>query len=134
MLEHTPVLREFFAHFLGLPPGMAGPEDCGSLFTHLKSSKMVAEKFLVRHFLSTQQALGEKELDNAHWIPAKENPADDLTKLHSEILPLLRLLESGTYNPGISRPLKGIAFSEAQCVFYFLMLFSIPHMHDFPSI
>ena len=40
------------------------------------------------------------------WIPGKENPADGLTKMHSEILPLLRLLESGTYNPGMLRPLK----------------------------
>ena len=74
---------------------------------------MITEKFLVRHFLSIQQALEEKELDNAYWAPGNKNPADGLTKLHSEILPLLRLLESGAYNPGILRPLKGITFSEA---------------------
>ena len=69
--------------------------------------------FLVQHFMSIQQALEEKELNNVFWIPGKENPADGLTKLHSEILPLLCLLESGTYNPGILRPLKGIPLNEA---------------------
>ena len=73
---------------------------------------MITEKFLARHFLSIQQALELKELDNAYWTPRKENPADGLTKLHSEISPLLRILESGAYNPGISRPLKGKAVTE----------------------
>ena len=67
---------------------------------------MITEKFPVRHFLSIQQAPEKKELDNVYRIPGKENPADGLTKLRIEVLPLLRLLESGTYNPGILRPLK----------------------------
>ena len=62
--------------------------------------------------MSIQQALGEKELNNVFWIPGKENPADGSTKLHSETLPLLRLLASGTYSPGILRPLKGISLVE----------------------
>ena len=113
MLDHMSMLREFYGHFAGMSPGLVGLEDWGSLFTHLKNSKMIAEKLLARHFLSIQQALEEQELDNVYWIPGRENPADGLTKLHSEILPLLRLLESGSYNPGILRPLKGITFSEA---------------------
>ena len=113
MLDHMSMLREFYGHFAGMSLGLVGLEDCESLFTHLKNSKMITEKFSVRHFLSIQQALEEQELDNVYWIPGRENPADGLTKLHSEILPLLRLLESGSYNPGILRPLKGITFSEA---------------------
>ncbi len=91
---------------------MIGLEDCESLFTHLKKSKSITEKFLVRHFLSIQRTLEEKELGNVIWIPGKENPAAGLTKLRSEILPLLRLLESGTYNPGMLRPLKRICGKE----------------------
>ena len=53
-----------------------------------------------------------QELDTAYWIPGKENPAGGLTKLHSEILPLLRPVEAGTYYPGCLRPLKGAAFWE----------------------
>ena len=86
--------------------------DCESLFTHLKKGKMIAEKFLAKHFLPIQQTLEEKGLDTAYWIPGKENPADGLTKLRSEIPPLLRLLESGAYNPGILRSLKGISLNE----------------------
>ena len=112
MLDYMAMLREFYGNFSGLRPGLVGLEDCESLFTHLKKSKMVTEKFLARHFLSIQQALEQKELDNVYWIPGKGNPADGLTKLRSEILPLLRLLESGAYNPGILRPLKGKRVTE----------------------
>ena len=112
MLDHMSMLREFYGHFAGSKPGMIGLEDCESLFTHLKKSKSITEKFLVRHFMSIQQALEDHELDNVFRIPGEENPADGLTKMHSEILPLLRLLESGTYNPGMPQPLKRISTKE----------------------
>ena len=91
---------------------MAGLGDCESLFARLKENTLITEKLLVRHFLATQQAIEIQELGNVYWIPGKENPAVRLTKLHSEILPLLRLLEAGTFNPGCLRPLKGVAFWE----------------------
>ena len=79
MLGHMSMLREFYGIFAGSKPGMIGLEDCESLFTHLKKSKSITEKFLVRHFMSIQQALEEKELNTVFWIPGKENPADGLT-------------------------------------------------------
>ena len=88
------MLREFYGNFAGSKPGLIGLEDCESLFTHLKESKSITEKFLVRHLMSIQRALVEKELNNVFWIPGKENPADGLTKLRSDILPLTRLLVS----------------------------------------
>ena len=54
---------------------MVGMEDCESLFTRLKKNKLVAEKFLVRHFSATLEAIGLQELDNVYWIPGKENPS-----------------------------------------------------------
>ena len=48
MLDHTSTIREFYRHCTELYPGIAGMEDCESLFTHLKKNKLVAEKFLVR--------------------------------------------------------------------------------------
>ena len=72
---------------------------------------MVAEKYLVRHFLSIQQALEEGELENAYWLPGTENPADGLTKVRSDMV-LLRLLESGGFRQGRLRPLKGAAWME----------------------
>ena len=106
-------LREFYGHFAGSNPGLIRLEDCESVLTHLKKGETVTGRFLARHFTSIQQALEEKELNNVFWIPGKENPADGLTKMRSEILPLLRLLESGTYIPGILRPLKRISLKEA---------------------
>ena len=53
-LEHMSMLREFRGHALGFRPGLVGLEDYESVFTRLESQKVVAEKFLVRHFLATQ--------------------------------------------------------------------------------
>ena len=112
MLDHMSMLRDFFGHFTDLFSGMAGLGDCESLATHLKKDKLITEKFLVRHFLAIQQATELQELENALGILGKMNPADGLTKLHSEVLPLFRLMEAGTYNPGCFRPLKGVDFWE----------------------
>ena len=55
------LIREGYAPFVGLSPGMVGLEDCESLFSHLRTKKMIAEKYLARHFLSIQQSLEDKE-------------------------------------------------------------------------
>ena len=73
---------------------------------------MVTEKYLARHVLSIQQLIDEGELGNVYWIPGVENPADGLTKLRSEMGPIATLLELGSFQPGILRPLKCLAPSE----------------------
>ena len=106
------LLREFYAPVIRMSPGLVGMEDCESLFTHLKNKKMVTEKYLVRHFLSIQQFIEEGDLDNAYWPPGTENPADGLTKSRSETGPILALLETGRFQPGLLRPLGGLASRE----------------------
>ena len=66
---------------------MAGLEACESLSTRPKARKMAAEKFLVRRFSGSKQALEEGDLDNAFWLPGAENPADGLTKVRSDLVP-----------------------------------------------
>ena len=112
MLDHMTLLREFYSPFSRIAPGLVGMEDCESLFTHLKNRKMVTGKYLVRHFLSIQQSLEEGELENVYWIPGTENPADGLAKLRSEMGPILALLETGRFQPGVLRPLRGLASRE----------------------
>ena len=73
---------------------------------------MITEKYLVRHFLSIQQFLEDGELDNVYWLPELENPADSLTKVRCEMIPILTLLETGKFQPGTLRPLRGIASRE----------------------
>ena len=75
MVDHMSLLRECFAHFTDAPPGVAGIEDCESLFTHLKNANTSAEKFPPRHFPAAQQPLGTQELNNVHWPPGLGNPA-----------------------------------------------------------
>ena len=70
-----------------------------------EAKKMIAEKYLVRHFLSIPQPKEGCELDNANWLPAAGNPANGLTQVRSDMAPLLRLLESGHL-----RPLNGVAW------------------------
>ena len=93
-------------------PGLAGLEDCESLFAHLETKKMITEKYPGRYFLITEQAAEEGDLDNAHWLPGSGNPADGSTKGRSDMAPFLRLLESGRFRPGSLRPLKGVAWEE----------------------
>ena len=61
------------------------------------------------YFLSIQQSLGDGELENVYWFPGTEYPADGLTKLRSELGPILALLETGIFLPGFLRPLMGLA-------------------------
>ena len=106
------LLREFYTPFAKVSPSMVGLVDCESLFTHLKNRKMFTEKYLVRHFLSIRQFLEDEELDNVFWLPGLENPADSLTKIKSEMGPISALLESGSFHPGLLRPLRGVASKE----------------------
>ena len=80
--------------------------------THLKTMKMIAEKYSARLSSSIQKALEEGELDNVNWAPGPQDPADDLTKVRCDVVPLLRLLESGHCNPGALRPLNWAAWGE----------------------
>ena len=112
MIDHTALLREYYAPFSRMSPGIVGMEDCESHFTPLKNRKMITGKYLVRDFLSTKQFIEEGELDNAYWLPGTENPADGLTKIKSEMGPILALLETGRFPPGLLRPRKGPASRE----------------------
>ena len=44
MVDHTLLLKDFCGSFEAVNPGLVGLEDCESLFTHLKTQEMVAEK------------------------------------------------------------------------------------------
>ena len=44
------LLKEFYAPFEGINPGVVGLESCESLFPHLNTKKMIAKKNLVLHF------------------------------------------------------------------------------------
>ena len=112
MSGHMSMLRDFYGQFLACYPGMVGFEICESLFTHIKNAKVIPGRFPPRHFLAEQQATGLKGYDNAYWLPVLGNPAGSLAEKRSDLVPLLRLLESGTYPPGTLRPLRGAAFSE----------------------
>ena len=112
MVGHMLLLEDSYGPFGGVNPGAVGLEDCGSLFTHLKTKKMIAEEHLVRRFRRIQQALGGGDLENAYWLPGTEDPADGLTKVRRDMVPLLRLLGSGQFYPGLLRPLKGVDWEE----------------------
>ena len=107
MADQMSLLRDFYAPLEALGQGMLGLQDCESLCTHPTTKKKITEKHLVRHFLRTQQALGQGELDNVYWLPSTENPAEGLTRVRSDTAPLPKKLESGRLNPGSFRPLEG---------------------------
>ena len=61
---------------------------------------------------SSNRKSEDKELDNIYWLPGTENPADGMTKMKSEMSPMLNLLEFGEFHPGVLRPLLGVGSSE----------------------
>ena len=103
------LLKGRFGPFEGVNPGKVGLEDCEGLRTHFKTVERIVEKYLVRHLLSAQRALGEGEFEN---VRSTENPADVLTRVRSDMVPLLRPLGSGRFSPGQLRPPKGVAWKE----------------------
>ena len=113
MVGHMALIREFYSPSVDLSPGMVGLVGSESLFTHLKNRKMVTEKYLARHFSGIQQFLEGGELGNVYWLLGPENPADGVTEIKSDALPILNLLESGCFKPGVLKSLKGIDSNES---------------------
>ena len=108
---HMATLREFFAPFADVPPGVAGSGDCESLSIHL-NRRMISGNYLARLFPSAETAILQGELTNSFWRPGQENPADGLTKSRYVLVPLLNLLEAGASCPSAIRPFKGLATRE----------------------
>ena len=44
MVDHVALLRESFAPYADLTPGIVGLEGCESLFTHLGTRRVITEK------------------------------------------------------------------------------------------
>ena len=65
LIGHATISREFHAPPGYLSPDMIGFEARGSLSSRLRNAKTVPDKYLVRHFLGIQQALGNDELDGS---------------------------------------------------------------------
>ena len=107
MVDHAALIRDFPEPSEGLELARVGWEHCGSLATHLNSEEMITGKYLARRFLSSQRLSHQEESGNISLMPGAENPAGGLTKVRSDAAPLLCILESGRFRPGIPRPLKG---------------------------
>ena len=87
MVDHMLLLEDFRGPFGRINPGEVGLEDCESLFTHLKTKKMAADKYLLRHLSRIQQASEEGYLTNPYWPQGTENPAAGLTKVRRDMAP-----------------------------------------------
>ena len=86
MVDHMLSLKDFFGPFEGMNPGAVGLEGCESLVTHHNTGKLIAEEYRVRHLLIVQPAAGGGYLQNAYWLPGKENPAGGLAKVRSDVV------------------------------------------------
>ena len=76
-------------------------------FSHLRHEKTIAEKYLARHFLGIQESVGSNESESAYWPPGTENQAGGSAKVKGDMAPMLRVLKSVTFCPGVLRPLRG---------------------------
>ena len=112
MWDHMEMIKDFYAPLGHAEIRSYGLIDCESLLSHLRTGRLGTEKFLTRHFRSIMDALESGALGNIAWIPGTENPADGLTKISSELGPLLDLLKSGKYRPRTLEQLRGLSFVE----------------------
>ena len=112
MVDHTSPHREFHAPFADLPPGKRSLEVCENFFNRVEQGRTITENYLAPHLLRIQHLLGHGESDSAYWLPGSENPADGSTKEKSDMVTLLRALESGAPQPGNLRPLRAISLKE----------------------
>ena len=111
MWGHMEMIREFYEPLGHAKIRAYGLIDCESLLSHLRTGRLGAEKFLTRHFRSIMDAVGGGDLGNVAWIPGTENPADGLTKISSELGPLLDLLQTGMYRPRALEQQRGLSFA-----------------------
>ena len=99
MWGRVEMIKDFYAPLGHAKIRAYGVIGCESLLPHLRTGRLGTEKFLTRHFRSIMDALDSGDLGNVAWIPGTENPADGLTKISSELGPLLGLLKTGKYGP-----------------------------------
>ena len=70
----------------------------------------MTESYLFRHFLSIRLSLELGELESVLWIPGTDNPVVGLTARCGEMGPFYVLFFAmGCFQPGVSRPLGGLA-------------------------
>ena len=86
--------------------------EIAKVFFDPKNEKAATEKCLALHFPGIQRSWDGGGLDIFYWLPAPEKPAERLTKVESDTVPLLRLVQSGSTCPGALRPPRGAAFVE----------------------
>ena len=66
MIDRTTLPRGICAPSERLPPSVLTSEACESLLAHLTNKGAVAAKYLVRHFLGSQQTLGNDKMGTAY--------------------------------------------------------------------
>ena len=112
MVDHLAPLRKFAAPSAGSSPGTAEMGGRGSLFTHARNKKAIAEKYPAQDILGIQQALDYEQMGNVFSLPGPETPAGGLSKKKSGMEPLLSLPQSGPSRPGAHRPLRRVSFED----------------------
>ena len=110
MWGHMDMINEFYVALRHEKLRLYGLIDCGSLLYTLRTGRLGAGGFLTRHFRSITDAMEAGDPGYVAWIPGTENPADGLTRVKSEIGPLLNLSWSGAYCPGVLEQLSGASF------------------------
>ena len=63
------LLRGFGAPLVDMAPGMVALEDCGNLISHLPVRRVIAEKYLVRHYRPLQNSVQSNMLNHVVWPP-----------------------------------------------------------------
>ena len=75
MVDHAPPLRVANGAIVDMSSGIAGFEDCRSLFAHQRNEVTTKDRNLAAIFSGTQQASGKNELGNDFRLLGTEDNA-----------------------------------------------------------
>ena len=78
---------------------MIGLEYWGSLATYLRTNEAIGDEYLACHFREIQQGSGNDELGNVYSLPGASRLAGGPANVKSDIVPLLRMLQLGSFCP-----------------------------------
>ena len=76
-----------------------GLEYWGSLATYLRTNEAIGDEYLACHFREIQQGSGNDELGNVYSLPGASRLAGGPANVKSDIVPLLRMLQLGSFCP-----------------------------------
>ena len=88
MVGSVALLREIFAPYPDVSPGVISLEAPETLFSHPRHEEAFVAKYLLCLTPGKEEALSDSELDNIFWLPGPENAEGGPAKVKGDMAAL----------------------------------------------